>query len=168
MFLYPDYWKGIEGWLTIPEGEYLQQQAEGKIVLEIGTFKGRSSYAMAASAKKVITVDWHLGDAGVSAPSMKDYFEQYEPSPLRYRVIPIVGSIPEVLPFLKPIFTMAFIDGAHAEADVRRDIRLARSLLLPGSSMFFHDWGYESVRTAAFGEGLCPVPVVDQIARHIV
>lgn len=47
----------VTGYLYKPEGELLQNYAEGVDVLEVGSFRGRSAVAMGAVAKSVTCVD---------------------------------------------------------------------------------------------------------------
>lgn len=65
-----DY-KSVPGWCSGAEAAALQAYAAGRRVLEIGTWKGRSTIAMAATAEHIITVDHFRGDdyAGRSNPS---------------------------------------------------------------------------------------------------
>lgn len=57
-----DHWKPLQGWLSDLEGDKLQQLAKDGVVLEIGCWKGKSTLAMAATAKHVISVDGFNGD----------------------------------------------------------------------------------------------------------
>ena len=65
-----DAYRAIPGWCSDVEAAALQDMAKGKIVLEIGTWKGRSAIAMATTAKHVVCVDTFEGDdfAGKSNP----------------------------------------------------------------------------------------------------
>jgi len=61
----------IQGWCSDIEAAALQDAASGKVVLEIGTWKGRSAIAMGATAIRVIAVDHFKGDSytGPANPS---------------------------------------------------------------------------------------------------
>src|SRR4029077_11328726 len=50
-----------EGWLTSAEAAALAEIAAGKTVLEIGAWLGRSTVALARSARLVVSVDHHHG-----------------------------------------------------------------------------------------------------------
>jgi hypothetical protein len=54
----------VRGWLTPKEGETLAQLAEGKLVLEIGSYHGLSTICMAQTAKMVHAIDWCRGERG--------------------------------------------------------------------------------------------------------
>lgn len=60
----------VPGWLSELEASTLQSLAKDNTVLEVGTWKARSTIAMAATAKHVVTVDHFAGDgfAGVGNP----------------------------------------------------------------------------------------------------
>jgi predicted nicotinamide N-methyase len=63
-----DYFLKVPGHLFETEGRLLQQLAEGKRVLDIGTHHGRAAAAMAATAREVWTIDWGKGDSMIGAP----------------------------------------------------------------------------------------------------
>jgi len=77
-----DAYRAIPGWCSDVEAAALQEIAKGKIVLEIGTWKGRSAIAMASTAKHVVCVDTFEGDgfAGPSNPIKQtvDYIHPYK------------------------------------------------------------------------------------------
>ena len=52
----------VHGWLFDNEFRMLSKLAEGKRVLEIGCFQGRSTVALAQTAKSVVSVDYFHGD----------------------------------------------------------------------------------------------------------
>jgi SAM-dependent methyltransferase len=150
----------VEGWLTDAESTALAQLATGKIVLEIGSYKGRSTVAMATVARQVHAVDWHNGDAGTKAAagdgcSLPAFVENIARAGVREKVVAHVGRFEDVLPLLADSsFDLAFIDGAHDDDSVRHDLRQARRLLVPGGVLAFHDWNEPSVRAAAGSLGL--------------
>lgn len=52
----------VPGMLYIQEGDTLRKLAEGRHVLEIGPHMGRSTVAMAASARSILSIDTFEGD----------------------------------------------------------------------------------------------------------
>lgn len=62
-----DTYKDIQGWLHDKEARALQVIAENARVAEIGCWKAKSSIAMAATAKSVISIDHFRGDAYAGA-----------------------------------------------------------------------------------------------------
>ncbi len=58
----PNDWYGVEGWLFENEALKLQELSKGKRVLEIGSYCGRSTVAMASVAKSLDCVDHFRGN----------------------------------------------------------------------------------------------------------
>src|SRR5262245_50782959 len=61
----PLKWQDIDGWLFDLEATVLQTFAAGKDVLELGSYKGKSTVCMAQTARLVVSVDPHQGDRGL-------------------------------------------------------------------------------------------------------
>lgn len=112
---------GIEGWMTDEELEWLRETAQGmKRVVEIGSWKGRSTQALlAAEPQQVVAVDYWPGYRGVKRQFLKN-----------------VGHNPRLalleMPSLeaaKLVYAadMVFLDGAHDYASVSADIRAWRT-----------------------------------------
>lgn len=135
------YPQEIPGWLTEAEGRKLAEMAEGKRVLEIGCYEGRSTICMAQTARHVDTVDPFDGRGTTDERDTLDCFrynlEHYE---LTGMVKVHVGTTEDVAPLLKPGYDLVFIDGDHSHEAVRRDIKAAVSLLAPGGLLAFHDY----------------------------
>lgn len=132
----------VAGWLTEGEGEELAALAEGKAVLEIGSYCGRSTVCLGQSAKAVYAVDTFDG-RGTALPG--DTLETFNRNIRRYdltgRVYPLKGSAAEIVPTLPPIFDAVFIDGSHDYESVKQDIELSLTVLRPGGLLAFHDYG---------------------------
>jgi hypothetical protein len=146
-------WQEIEGWLTPEEGAALASLAKDKIVLELGSFKGRSTVCMAEVAHHVVTVDWHGGDAdGVPAGSFPDLEKNIQASGVKG--VALVNKRFEELDdfFLKAHrFDLVFVDGQHDAASVKRDAEIAKRT---GASVIaFHDATYPSVQEGARAAG---------------
>lgn len=130
------------GWLSETEAAWLAEQATGKEVLEIGTYLGRSTVAMARTAAAVVTVDHHAGPPQDSAGATTlRFIENVNRFAVSETVIPIVAGFERVHRYLQPVFEMAFIDGAHDGISVLRDAKAAHGLCRPGASLCFHDYG---------------------------
>lgn len=137
-----DWFPGdVDGWLTEQEGRELAELAAGKMVLEIGSYCGRSTICLAQKARAVYAVDPFDGRA---TPVPADTLPTFRRNLQRYgvddRVTPIRGTSAEVLPDRAPVFDVVFVDGNHAYEAVREDIRLARTVLRPGGLLVFHDY----------------------------
>lgn len=63
-------YQSLGGWCSDIEAAALQEEARDKSVLEIGVWKGRSTVAMAATARSILSIDHFYGDgyAGRSNP----------------------------------------------------------------------------------------------------
>jgi hypothetical protein len=137
-FTLPD----IDGWLRPEEGEALAKLAEGKRVLEVGSYCGLSTVCLARTAKLVVAVDPHDG-RGTAVP--QDTLPKLRANLQRYGVADRVTVYPVPFARLDPDYTcrfdLIFIDGAHDAESVRADIRRALPLLAPGGVLAFHDYG---------------------------
>jgi MMP 1-O-methyltransferase len=132
----------VEGWLTPEEGSLLAKLAEGKRVLEIGSYCGRSTICLAQTAQSVFAVDPFDGRAtSKPQPTLSAFMENLS----RYGVLPKVtacqGASRDVLPQVDQQFDLAFIDGAHDRASVLEDAELAMPHLAPDGILAFHDYG---------------------------
>lgn len=132
----------------------MSRLAEGKRVLEIGAYQGRSTAALAQTASLVVSVDHHRGDAGTravgTAPdwTLPLFCGHLNRLGLWEKVVPIIGNVEDIRPILAPFaFDLVWIDGAHDEESVSRDTALAFRVLNPVSGVIaWHDWDYESVQ----------------------
>lgn len=132
----------VEGWLSEQEGRELARLAEGKDVLEVGSYCGKSAVCLAQKARSVTCVDPFDGRATPNPGTTLDKFlKAIKRHDVMDRVSMLVGTSAEVLPKLPPeSFDFVFVDGAHDRASVETDIRLARELLRPGGLIAFHDY----------------------------
>lgn len=150
-----------EGWLTANEAAALNRLAQGRRVLELGAFKGRSTVAMALTARHVVSVDWHNGDKHVQlGPSLSEYRKNIEP----YKnIIPIVGRFEQVIPLLEAAkFEMIFVDGQHDLPSVIRDMYFAFGF--QPQVIAVHDWGLFQVTEGIKFFGIKPTSIVDTLA----
>lgn len=122
----------VEGWLTDNEAKCLVRHAEGKEVLEIGSYKGKSTINMARVAKKVVAVD------------VFDHFPEFSANLTKFKVggivIPVPGRSETVVPQLTSEFDMVFIDADHSYTAVERDTNNAIKKLRSGGIIAYHDY----------------------------
>lgn len=154
----PDGWSRIPGWLTAAEARTLMALAAGRDVLELGAYAGRSTVALATTARHVTSIDHHAGDAGTGpADTLTAFRANLDRFGVAGRVRTIVGPIEAVGPTLADTaFDLIFIDSAHDAASVARDARLARRVARPGAIIAFHDRHYAGVRAGMAAVGLDP------------
>jgi predicted O-methyltransferase YrrM len=138
----------IEGWLYESEGKYLfnaaRSLANGTNIVEIGSFKGRSTCCLAAGCrgtqKRVFAID--AFDGGVDLPNVNtlpDFSRNLRDCGVSSYVEPVVGLSGKVAQsWCKPIHLL-FIDGSHAYEDVLADFAAFSPHVAPGGIIAFHD-----------------------------
>lgn len=133
----------VLGWLSEREGRTLAALAQGKKVLEIGAYCGRSTICLAQTAEKVCAVD-PFDSTGTNSPR-RDTLTMFLENVSRYGVMEkltiLQGVSDMICPDIQDRFDLAFIDGAHDRQSVLNDAAMATKLLLPGGLLAFHDYG---------------------------
>lgn len=108
-----DQYKFVPGWCSDVEATALQAYVTGRCVLEIGTWKGRSAIAMAATARFILAVDHFEGDefAGISNPS-HETLKRFQP--YKNVVSLSVGRWQQVVGVLnRSAFDLIYYDADH-------------------------------------------------------
>lgn len=128
--------------VTRDECQRISDLAAGKLVLELGSYWGRSTVALASTARKVHALDWHRGDKHAGFEDTLQHFlsivEKYK---IRDKVAIHVCRFEDLLPLLRPkTFEFVFIDAMHSYEAVKSDIAATVPLLLDGSWIAFHDY----------------------------
>lgn len=127
--------------VTYAECKRLAEIAEEKTVLEIGSWLGRSTIALASTAEKVIAVDWHHGDFYAGEKDTEVEFranlERYEIS----NVEVIVAKIEDVWRDIAPGFDLTFIDADHTVESTLVHWDIAKALTRPDGLIALHDYG---------------------------
>lgn len=137
--------RDVHGYLYTSECLKLQELAKDKVCFEVGSYKGKSTLALAETAKKVYTVDTFKGveKGDPSASQVEDFttLDVFRNNIEGWANIEYyVGRSEDVLPKLKIHCDLVFIDGAHDYESVRRDILLSWPKLKKGGLMVFHDY----------------------------
>ncbi len=135
----------IKGWIYNDECAALQNLAAGKDCLEIGSFMGKSTVAMAETARRIRAVDtFHSDPAGESQVESVTTLKSFLDNIAGYRNITThPGSSADVVPtFRDDEFDLIFIDGDHTAEGLTTDIRVCWPKLKPGGVMAFHDYGF--------------------------
>jgi Methyltransferase domain len=143
----------VPGWLSEAEGQTLAELAEGRVVLEFGSYLGRSTICLAQAAERVHAVDWFRGDDG-SEWNFPGFVENLERHGVRQKVVAHVGHPSQLLGAFRPgSFDVILHDALHDFDSVRRDIVSLAGLADPRRSWFlFHDYAnpdFPGVRRAA-------------------
>lgn len=108
-------WHDIDGWLTHAEGAELQRLATGRDVLEIGAWHGRSTVAMALTARCVFSVDHFRGDGYTTgAPALATFISNLSRHEVDGAVCILPGDQQDTLPRLQGDFGPVFYDGDHS------------------------------------------------------
>jgi predicted O-methyltransferase YrrM len=157
--------EAIPSAVTRPQCERLAALAEGKVVLELGSWYGRSTVLLASVAKMLHAVDWHLGDAHAGASdTLAPCAQALRRHKLEGRAVLHVGRNEDVLPMFKDgLFDLVFVDSFHEGGAVQKDVDLVRRLLVPGATWTFHDYGLNFIHNGVpFGV----TGVVDRLAKE--
>lgn len=146
----------LEGLITAEVGDtlsiYAAQVPADQAIVEVGSYKGKSTCYLAAGAKsgagaKVYAVDaWDTagnvtGRFGFAEPSTREAFErQVRSARLWSRVVPLQGFSTDIAAeWSGPPVGLLFIDADHAEHNVRADFRAWEPHLAPGATVIFDD-----------------------------
>jgi len=131
------------GWLSEVEAKALARWASGKLVLEVGAYKGLSTCIMAKEALHVTTIDTFDG-RGTPNPcdTWPEFQENVKSFGLEQRVSPKIGESAEVLTQLRlrdAEYDFAFIDGTHDYESVKADVEGVEPLVRPHGYIALHD-----------------------------
>jgi len=139
----PFTWKHCRGWLSEAEAAELSRLANGKRVLEVGTFCGRSTVAIATSAASVTCIDPFSGYPAFDPEDTEDEARaNFAKAGVADKITIHVGTQEKVLPELDLSgVDMVFYDADHAEVSTARGIRLLFESGLPDTAtIVFHDY----------------------------
>lgn len=157
------------GWLEDDEARWLSSQAYDKeLVIEFGSWCGKSSLALAA-ARRLVCVDTWIGtpndvgnhsqliDDGLSPISEWRSYTRHLPN-----IVGIVGNLRD--PFVESLLVasykgkadMVFIDADHSVDAVTKDIWLAKGLLKKGGILCGHDYHHSHPGVVAAVSTLLP------------
>ena len=146
----------VEGWLTDAQVQRLHGAATsvpaGGRIVEIGSFRGRSTVVLASAAPDgtdVVAIDPHAGNdrgpqelAGFEAEAAVDN-ERFEANlrsaGVRHRVTHHRMFSDDAQRLVGNPIDLLFIDGAHRFNPARADIRDWGARVVPGGRMLIHD-----------------------------
>jgi predicted O-methyltransferase YrrM len=143
--------QSVEGWLTVAEATLLAQcvaaapSDRGSSVVEIGSYKGRSTLVIALAIVdlglplRVLAVDPHTGyhvggKAGTHAALMRTLREHAVES-----VVDVICAR-SIDVRIEHAIVFAFIDGLHDAGSVRADHNHVATHVIPSGLVAFHDY----------------------------
>ncbi len=162
----------IQGWLFDEEAELLIGAAElalrelpaPHVIVEVGSFCGRSTIVLARTVKalstraRVYAIDPHQGEIGTAdaVEHAGSTFEEFTANVNRFGVTDVVQPIRSLsyeTAWKRPI-SLLFIDGLHDYDNVARDFRHFEPWLVDGALIAFHDYTDRYPGVVAFVEEL--------------
>lgn len=154
---YPD------GFMSMVELKRLQKEVTGCRVLEFGSYKGRSSVAMAETAEQVVCVDTFDGDGEVGGI---DTLGTFLTNTFDYpNISPIISPTAYFENLFKDkVFDVVFVDGDHSLQGATFDFNIAKQC---GKRILAHDWESFEVTPAAEAAGLKPLWVEESLVELI-
>lgn len=153
----------VFGWLSLEQAKVLERLARGQIVMEIGSYFGKSTVAMAPVAKKIICIDYFLikipkgcfdGSrdktqrliVSLEKPDTRNIFER-NIKPWRHKIeIYEMNSLDAVKLDWEPI-GLLFLDGGHDYATILSDCGFLKWVIV-GGHVAFHDINWKGVTKA--------------------
>ena len=146
----------VEGWMSPDQARRLYDAAAttraGQQIVEIGSFRGRSTIVLAAAAPggvKVIAIDPHAGNdrgpqelEGFQTEAVDDheiFNSNLRAAGVADRVTHLRAFSAEALTEVTGSIEVLYIDGAHRYAPARTDIRDWGRRVTSGGTMLIHD-----------------------------
>lgn len=134
--------KDIPGWLQHGEMALLAILAEGRVVLELGSYMGRSTVAMAPFAKHIYCIDhFHPKSAGQGYnPESEGTLDKFlsNIAPWRHKIAYMQAMTKDALTISWPPIELLFIDAGHRYLEVMHDLGFVQ-FLTPGGIVALHD-----------------------------
>ena len=149
----------VRGWLLPEEGAELARLANGKRVLEIGSYAGLSTICMARTALHVTCVDYWDGRAtGSPCNTLEEFKSNIKRHKVEQKIAIRYPS--DILPYQQ--YDMIFVDGSHEEDDVYTDLVYAADMLAPDGIIVAHDY-----RPVQAGSLICDPGVLAAVDRFV-
>lgn len=136
---------GVEGFLHPPEMEKLAELATNRDVLEVGSFKGLSAWAMAITARSVHCVDTFKANSA-GQHQMNDFttYQAFLSAVRRFsNVSHTVGTSEQASSIITSDYDMVFLDAMHTHDHVREDLDRWLPRIRPGGILACHDYGHD-------------------------
>lgn len=134
--------RDIDSLCSLRELEYLQTVCSEKDVLEIGSYLGGSTIAIAQVAHSVIAVDWHRGgDTLGPRDTLGEFWNNIRRYGVADNVMVVIGTSSGVLPRLNSrVADIAFIDACHSGRQPYLDMVNSWHCLGTRPELLVHDY----------------------------
>lgn len=137
----------VQGYMSWEELAWLADNAKNGNVIEVGSWLGRSTKAMAQTAKRILAVDHWKGsnnDATEEQAKGIDPYAEFNHNLSieinQQKVVPMVMDHADVGKLEKRNADLVFIDGDHSYEAVVRDIKSCLPLVNDGGILAGHDY----------------------------
>jgi predicted O-methyltransferase YrrM len=148
--------RDVDGWMSPDQGRRLFDAAArcpgGGRIVEIGSFRGRSTIVLASAAApdvEIVAIDPHAGNdrgpqeiEGFDAEATDDhrvFLENLDAAGVAHRVRHVREFSDAALAVVHGPVDVLYIDGAHRYVPARADVREWGRRVAPGGTMLIHD-----------------------------
>ncbi|MFZ5845704.1 MAG: class I SAM-dependent methyltransferase [Patescibacteria group bacterium] len=148
----------LPGWLSLHEGQFLEKAAKRVInlrgvVVEIGSFQGKSTIWLAQTRQTVYAIDPHRGkfSGGASSPTYQAFLTHLRQAGVSPYVKPLVKTSRAAARGWREPIKLLFVDGLHDEVNAHRDFELWSPRVVTGGIIAMHDsfCGWEGAEKVA-------------------
>ena len=146
----------VDGWMSPDQAERLYRAAAGTHagdqIVEIGSFRGRSTIVLASAAPEgvaVVAIDPHAGNdrgpnelegfAAAAATDNEVFNSNLAAAGVAHRVRHVRAFSDKAHDDVQGDLAVLYVDGAHRYAPARTDIRDWGARVAPGGTMLIHD-----------------------------
>lgn len=172
----------LPGWLTTPEGAFLESAAKTTkkldgVIVEIGSFCGKSTIWLSQGKSKIYAIDPHKGNVGDGQkypPTFHSFLKNIKTAGADKYIEPIVKPSEHAAKGWKQNIKVLFIDGLHDETNATLDFKLWSKHVVDGGVIAVHDsykrWcGSEkmAIKKILLSNGFNKVGAVDSITYGI-
>jgi predicted O-methyltransferase YrrM len=142
---------GVDGWLTDAKARRLWARAAAAdgAVVEIGSFRGRSTIVLASAAPAVVAIDPHAGsdrgpqeiapDASRGAEDHEAFRANLARAGVEARVRHVRRPSADAHADVDEPVALLYVDGAHRYGPARADLAGWGGRVAPGGAMLVHD-----------------------------
>lgn len=172
----------LPGWLTTSEGSFLEQAAKTTkkldgVIVEIGSFCGKSTIWLSQGKSKIFAIDPHKGNVGDGEkypPTFTAFLKNIKTAEADKYIEPIVKPSEKAAKGWKQQIKVLFIDGLHDEFNATRDFNLWSKHVVDGGIIAIHDsykrWcGSEkmAIKKILLSNGFSKVGAIDSITYGV-